>query len=270
MSKRTGSTRQTLIAAAVVVVIALLALQTYALFLVSPQPGLQSATGASQTTGIGAAANATISVSGTGLVQVSPDRAVLTIGVVTQALSAGDAVQENANMMSSVVSALEGIGISNSSIQTTSYSIYPQSSCCNGPPTITGYQVTNQVQVTVIATGESLAQLGAKAGQVIDVATSKGANQVYGISFSASNAALQQAQQTALQQAVLNASAQAHVLASALGVTVTGVASATTSQGYTPPVYYTMAASVSGASTPVIPPQALTVSASVQVVYAIS
>lgn len=268
MPKRRGSTRQTLIVVAAVVMIALLATQTYVLFLSSPGPGLETATGASQTGAGGATTNSTITVSGTGLVSIQPDRAILTIGVVTQAPNASDAVRQNANEMSGVISALEGIGISNSSIHTTSYNIYPQSSCCNGPPTITGYQVTNQVQVTVVAAGESLAQLGAKAGQAIDVATSEGANEVYGITFSASSGALQQAQQTALQQAVQNASATAHVLASSLGVSITGVVSGTTSQGYTPPVYNTLL--TASAATPIVAPQSLTVSATVQVVYAIS
>lgn len=269
MSKSMSSGRQTLIAVGVVVMIALLATQTYALLLSAPGPRPRSVTATSQPGGTSSQANNTITVSGAGQVQVQPDRAVLTIGVVTQATTAGDAVQQNANVMSDVISALEGIGISNSSIQTTSYNIYPQTSCCNGPQTITGYQVTNQVQVTVVAAGQSLAQLGAKAGQVIDVAASKGANQIYGIQFTASSSALQQAQQTALQQAVQNASAQAHVLASALSVTITGVVSAMTNQGYTPPVYYGMVAA-SALSTPIIPPQSLTVTATVQVVYGIS
>jgi uncharacterized protein YggE len=271
MSRGISDRRQTLIAVAVVVMMALLATQTYTLLVSSPSPGPKTATAASQVTGSDSQTNDTITVSGNGLVQVSPDRAILTIGVVTQATTATDAAQQNANEMSAVISALEGIGISNSSIQTTSYSIYPQSNCCNNePPTITGYQVSNQVQVTVIASG-SLAQLGAKAGQAIDTAASKGANEIDGIEFTASNAALQQAQQTALQLAVQNASADAHVLAAALGVTITGVVSATTNPGYTPQPYYgPVFAAAATSSTPIVPPQSLTVSATVQVVYAIS
>jgi uncharacterized protein YggE len=269
MSKSVSGGKQALIAVGVVIVIALLAAQTYAILVAAPGPGPKTATATSQPSGTGSQSNNTITVSGTGQVQVQPDRAILTIGVVTQATTAGDTVQQNANEMSGVIAALEGIGISNSSIQTTSYSISPQTSCCTGPQTITGYQVSNEVQVTIVAAGQTLAQLGAKAGQAIDVAASKGANEVYGVQFSASSGALQQAQQTALQQAVQNASAQAHVLASALNVTITGVVSATTNQGYTPPVYYgTVAAPV--VSTPILPPQSLTVTATVQVVYGIS
>jgi uncharacterized protein YggE len=168
--------------------------------------------------------------------------------------------------MSNVISALEGMGIGNSSIQTTSYSIYPLMNYGNGTQKVTGYEVTNEVSVTVIASGQTTSQLGARVGQVIDTAASQGANDVYGIQFTASKAALQQAQQTALQQATQNASQQAHILASAVGVSVTGVVSVTSSSGYTPPVYF--AAAASGSSTPVIP-QSLTVTATVQAVYSI-
>lgn len=269
MAKGISNGRQTLIAVGVLVMIALLATQTYAFLLSTPGPGPKTATGASQLSG-SYQQNDTITVSGSGVVQVTPDRVILSIGVVTQATTADEAVRQNANEMSAVIAALEGIGISNSSIQTTSYSIYPQSNCCNNePPNITGYQVSNDVQVTIVASGESLAQLGAKAGQAIDVAASSGANEIDSIEFSASGGALQQVQQEAIQQAVQNASADAHVLASALGVSITGVVSATTSPEYTPEPYFTtvMAAAV---STPIIAPQSLSVSATVQVVYAIS
>ena len=256
---------------AVVVLVALLAIQTYSLMTSSPGPGPKTTTAASQPGTIDPQ-NDTITVTGNGAAQVKPDRAILTVGVETQASTANDAVQQNANEMSAVIAALEGIGISNSSIETTSYEIYPQSSCCGGnaPPTIQDYQVTNQIQVTILASGESLAQLGARAGQVIDVAASKGANEMYGVEFTASSAAIQQARQEAIQEAVQNASTDAHVLATALSVTITGVVSATTNPGYYQPYYYNGPVMAAAASvTPIEAPQSLTVSATVQVVYAI-
>lgn len=253
MSNTTGKGTQALIAVGVIVLIAILATQTYALVAAGPWTG-------------GSSSNKTVSVSGTAQVEIQPDRATLTIGVLTQAAAAQAAVQENANTMSNVISALEGMGISNSSIQTTSYNIYPLTSYGNGTQKVTGYQVTNEVTATVVASGQSLGQLGARVGQAIDTAASQGANDVYGIQFTASKSALQQAQQTALQQAAQNASQQAHILASAMGVSISGVVSATSSSGYTPPVYF--AGVSSGSSTPIVP-QSLTVTATVQAVYSI-
>lgn len=264
MSNERGNGRQKLLAIGVVIALALLTVQAYGVLAGAgsqkPADTVHASTAATS--------NDTITVSGTGEVQIPPDRAILTIGVVTQATTAESAVQQNANAMSSVIAALEGIGISNSSIQTTNYNISPQSSCCTGPPTITGYQVTNEVQVTILASGQGLGQLAAKTGQAIDAAASQGANDIYGVQFTASDSELQQATQNALQLAVQDASSQAHTIASALSVSITGVVSATSSPQYAP--IFTPAIAGTSAATPIVPPQSLTVSATVQVVYSIS
>ena len=209
-----------------------------------------------------------ISVTGTGTVGVNPDRAILSIGVVTQAASAQLAVQENANSVSQVYSGLSGIGIDKKNIQTSYYNIYAMTTCCNGTPVITGYQVTNQIQVTVMATSQDTEQLGERAGQVIDVAVSNGANQVSGVQFTVGGSALQAAQQTALGDAAKDAAQQAHIIAAALNISVTGVVSVTTSPSYYPPVYYAQAfTSSASARTVISPPQSLTVTVTVQVVF---
>ena len=126
------------------------------------------------------AVNSTITVSGSGLVNIQPDRAILTIGVTSQNSSAQGAAQENAAIMNNVIAALGAIGINGSSIQTTSYNINPETQYNNnGPTVITGYQVTNEVEVTIQTSSASLGTLGAKVGQAIDAATGQGANQIY-------------------------------------------------------------------------------------------
>lgn len=210
-----------------------------------------------------------ITVQGTGESSVQPDRGIVTIGVVTQASTAEGATQSNANTSNAVITALNGIGISNDEIQTVYYYVYTQESCCTGPQTITGYQVTNEFQVTVIASGQTIAQLGAKIGHVIDTAVAGGASQVYGIEFTASSDALQKAQQTALQQATLDASQKAHIIASALGITITGVVSVTSNPVYPQPVIYGLTAS-SATTTPILPPQSLEATATVQATFSTS
>jgi len=213
--------------------------------------------------------NSTITVSGTGQAKVQPDRAILEIGVTTQNSTAEAAASRNAYLMNGVIASLEAIGISNSSMSTVSYSITPVYSCCGGTQTVTGYTVSDQLEVTVIATGGSLMQLGDRVGQAIDAAVSHGANVLYGIQFTASDQATAQARVQAHQMAVKDASSQATSIAAALGVNITGVVSATTANVYYPaPVMF--AASIASAGTPVIPPQSLTVSATVTVTYSIS
>jgi uncharacterized protein YggE len=82
---------------------------------------------------------------------------------------------------------------------------------------------------------------------------------------------MQQANQQALQAAVQDASGQAKAIASALDVTVTGVVSVTTSPAYSPsPIVYDTPAVQGASQTPMVAPQSLTITASVQAVYAIS
>lgn len=291
---QTTSTRtQKLIAVGAIVALAVLSVQAYVFV----------TTGSAATTPIHTAqgstdpsSNSTISVTGNGEITLQPDIALVTIGVNTQGLSAQDAAQQNAETMSNIITALGNLGINSSSIQTTSYNIYEQSgyvtpiTVCSTPDNDTGcgsvipvvcstpnnsttcpsgsYEVDNEIQVTVSFSNETISQLGTKVGAVIDAAVAQGANEVYGVQFTASNAQVQQANTEALQAATKDASAQADAIASALGVTVTGVISVTTSPAYLPtPVVYETA---SGSQTPIVAPQSLTISASVQAVYAIS
>jgi uncharacterized protein YggE len=212
----------------------------------------------------------TISVQGTGQVEVQPDRGIVTIGVSTQATTAQTASQNNAITSSAVITALNGIGIDNSNIQTSYYYLSPQYSYSNGVSTPTGYQVTNEFRVTAVASGQTVQQLGTAVGHAIDTATGSGANQIYGVEFTASSDTLQQAQLTALKHAALDASQRAHTIASALGINITGVVSVTTNPVYPQPVYFGVTTLAAGTTTPILPPQSLTVTATVQATFSIS
>jgi len=271
MQTAVSSRTQKLIAVGAVLALALLALQAYTLT-TGGTLGTSSIPKAGGTTD--PPTNATVTVTGVGQVQIQPTTAILTIGVNTQDPSAQTATQQNANIMANVITALENLGINRSSIQTVSYSINPQTNYYqNEKPSITGYQVDSQIQVTISAAttpSQAQVQLGTKVGSAIDAAVGQGANEVYGVQFTASNAAIQQANQQALQLAVQKAASQAKAIATGLGVTVTGILSVTTSPSYTPyPIMQDAIASGSSA-TPIVAPQSLTVSASVQSVYAIS
>jgi uncharacterized protein len=260
--------RQRLLAAGAIIALALLSIQTY---------GVVAGSGASNSIGIHdakastdtAVTNSTITVSGSGLVNIHPDRAILTVGVTSQNSSAQGAAQENAVIMNNVIAALGAIGINGSSIQTTSYNINPESQYSNnGPAVITGYQVTNEIEVTIQAADASVGTLGARVGQAIDAATGQGANEIYGIQFTASDSAISQATNQALQLAVQDAASQANVVATALGATVTGAVSVDASPGY--PSQIVTPSAAGAISTPVVPPQSLQITASVQAVYSIS
>ncbi len=252
-----------LLALSISIIIVLVVTQTHTTG-IGPARGNTTTTTTSTTNAPG-----TITVQGTGQVDVQPDRGIVTIGVSTTATTAGTAAQNNAKTSSAVITALNGIGIDNSNIQTSYYYLSPQYSYTNGVSTLTGYEVTNEFRVTVVASGQTVQQLGTDIGNAIDTATASGANQVYGVEFTASSSALQQAQLTALKDATLDASQRAHTIASALGVNITGVVSVTTNPVYPEPVYFGVTALAAGATTPILPPQSLTVTATVQATFSI-
>jgi len=213
-----------------------------------------------------------ITVSATGQATYTPDEALIQVSVVTQAATAEAATQANAQSTSSVIGALEGIGVSNSSIGTQGFTLNADYSSCYSSciPTITGYTVSNSIQINV--TSGNAKTLGLRAGEVIDTAVKVGANQV-NLYFAATQSLLDQVTSVALKNAVGLADSQAQTIASSLGVSITGVISAAEGSGYYAQPYYgypVYAATASSAtnSTPIVP-GTQSFSMTVQVVYSI-
>lgn len=214
-----------------------------------------------------------ITVSGAGDVSYIPNEALVSVSTVTENSSAVGATSSNAAVTSKVIKALNGVGVSSSSIETQGYNLNVDYSNCNGPvciPQILGYTVTNNLLVNLTSTSAS--QLGSQAGNVIDTAVGAGANQV-SLSFSETNSALATLTSSALQQALASASSQAKVIASSLGVSVTGVISASEGSNAAPQYCNACAgiavAQLASVSTPIVPgSESFTIS--VQVVYAIT
>ena len=149
-----------------------------------------------------------VMVTGDSIVQAQPDTAILTVAVVTQARSALDAQQQNANKSDAVVRALKSAAGPGAEIKTSGYSLQPQRIYKeNQPPTITGYEARNAVTVTI-------ADL-TKVGAVIDAAAQAGANDVAGISFTLRKD--RPARDQALAEATREAVSKAQVIAQALG-----------------------------------------------------
>jgi hypothetical protein len=120
----------------------------------------------------------TITVSGEGEAKAAPDEAHLQAGVVTSARKAGDALAANTRAMDQVFATLRRLGIPDKAIQTSDFSVEPQyKSDRNGDSTqtISGYQVSNQVLVTV----DDMAKLGA----ALDALVGSGANTLGSMEF---------------------------------------------------------------------------------------
>jgi uncharacterized protein len=171
---------------------------------------------------------------GEATISVAPDQARISVGVITQAANAEDAVAQDAKRTAAVLDALKAIVQSKGEVRTTSYSLAPQYKYVQGEnPTITGYQASHTVEVTLNDVS--------MVGKVIDGSSKAGANHIDRIEFSLKDDQSVRAQ--ALQKATTAAKTNAESIAAALGVSVTGVAFAETSEtGAVRPLMAPMAA----------------------------
>jgi uncharacterized protein YggE len=153
-----------------------------------------------------------ITTAARGEARITPDRAMISIGVHTRAATAAQAGAENARKQKAVIDALRAKGISPEQISTTDYNIYPQHAYNpqregDEAPRIIGYNVTNTVRVDV----RKIDQVGS----LIDVSLAAGANQVSSLEFYSSN--VDDARRSALAAAVARARGDAEAMARAAG-----------------------------------------------------
>lgn len=205
-----------------------------------------------------------LEVSGSAEVQVAPDRATIVFAVETDAATAAEAGQENADRMTRVLEAVRGSGIQGLRVESFGYDLQPvyRYEEPDRRPRVDGYQVRNHVR--------AILPDPAQVGSVIDRAVAAGANRVASLSFEASDT--EAARLEALRNAVGKARAEAEAIVGAMGarlgepLQVTGGAAAP--PPYQPVFRGGMVAMEAAATTP-IEAGAQTVSASVTIRYRI-
>lgn len=169
----------------------------------------------------------TISLTGHGEVRMAPDFAVVTVGVLSQAAAAGEALAANTKAMQAVLASLNEAGIAAKDVQTSNFMVQPRYDYNNDgrAPTLVGYDVTNNVTVTV----RKLDMLGG----VLDKVVASGSNQINGIMFGIEKPdfALDQARKLA----VTDARRKADVYAAAGGVRLGDILSLSEGGGFAPP-----------------------------------
>jgi len=152
----------------------------------------------------------TITVTGNGTVDATPDQASFNFGVMSRASTAAAALSRNAAEARAIVNALKKSGVDSSDIQTTQVSLWPQTS--NDGTEITGYQASNSVQIA--------APLG-KSGELVDAAVGAGANNVDGPSLDTADKS--SLYDHALKQAFGDARGKAQAIADGAGLTLGSV-----------------------------------------------
>lgn len=117
----------------------------------------------------------TFDVTGEGKVSVLPDVAIFSAGVQAKGQTAKGAQEELNSNINKVSEAIKKQGVAQEDIQTTNYSITPNTDYGGGLQKITGYSAGSNLSVKV--------RQIEKVNLVIDAATGAGANQIGGISF---------------------------------------------------------------------------------------
>ncbi len=148
----------------------------------------------------------TFDVTGEGKVSLKPDIATITVGIQAPGTSV-KAAQDQINVsINKVSSAIKQLGVKDADIQTTNYNINPEYDYTNGQK-IKGYTASTNLFVKVRQVD--------KVNQVIDTATSNGANQVGGINFDIDDKS--KVENEARQKAVLDAKKKAEDAAKIAG-----------------------------------------------------
>ncbi len=201
----------------------------------------------------------TIEVGGSGEAKVTPDRALIYLGVQVKGRTAALAGQENARLATAILDAVRAAGIPRDQISTMNYSVNPSYRYFpdGRKPELTGYDASNTIRVEV----RSLDLVG----KVIDASLGAGANNISGLSYYASQ--LDATKRDALGSASTNARLSAEVMAKAAGGTLGPLVSLSSQMMESPqpmPVMaMSMRAKVADESTPVMAPTEQTVTATV-------
>lgn len=193
-----------------------------------------------------------VTTTGHGSVTATPDQATVTAGVHTQAITAAEALSQNAKLATAVVAALKGAG--GIDLQTQQVSLYPQT---GDDGKVTGYAADDSISASSPVAG---------AGALIDAAVGAGANTVSGPTLDLSKQ--DELYRQALAKAVQDAREKADALGQAGSFVVGPVSTVTEVSQDSAPVPYATAAKAADASTPV-EPGTQDVTADVTVTFAI-
>ena len=191
----------------------------------------------------------TISFSGEGKVLAKPDVVVVSLSIVTEAITSKAAQDDNSQKSKAVTDFLKGQGIEDKDIKTTGYNIYPQYNYPrNGNPEIRGYQVNQTLEFKI-------RDLDTVSG-ILDGIVSAGVNQVNRLSFQIDD--LDALKAEARGKAIENAKIKANELQKQLGIRLGKIVNfyESSSGEFPPPIFFEIkqaAGELSGGG-PTLPP----------------
>jgi len=185
----------------------------------------------------------TLTVTGRGIEAIPTTQTQVRLGVEVQGKTAAEVQQEAARRSSAVVELLRSRQVEK--LQTSGISLNPTYN--NNQRQITGYTATNTVTFRINTQS---------AGTLLDDAVKVGATRIDGVSFVATESAIEQAQKQALKKATQDAQSQADEVLSALNFKRGEILSIQLNGASAPPPVYRQiedrSANVSFATTPVV------------------
>lgn len=168
----------------------------------------------------------TITVNALGQIMAAPDQANLSVGSEISGKTAKEALDKAKAQSDLIKNAILKVGIEEKDIRTSGVNAYPINNSDKNGVQLTGEPTTYRAYLNLNITIHDLT----KAGAVLDAATTAGANQVGGLSYSIKDDSTLRAQ--ALEQAVKQAKPKADAIARGLGLQVGQVISVVEDANY--------------------------------------
>jgi uncharacterized protein len=169
-----------------------------------------------------------ITVVGTGSVSVTPDTVKITVGVSDQESTVAAAQSKVDGGVAAITAKLKAVGIDAKDYRTVQYSIEPvmdyNGSVKGESAPLMGFNVTNMIEITLHDV--------TRAGPLLDSLVGVGANSVYGVNYSVSDAST--FQQQAYNQAMQDANSRAQKIAALSNLTLGKIVSISENGASTP------------------------------------
>jgi uncharacterized protein YggE len=159
--------------------------------------------------------NNILSDAGTATTKVKPDKVTLVLGVQTTNKTAKAALSANSAAMNRILNVLLSAGVKQNETSTSAFSISPNNNYSQGRNIITGFTVTNSIQIESSGINNT--------AKWIDTAVSSGATSIDKVAFALSGKKLEETKNGLIKQAIKNARSKADIAASALGLKVLGI-----------------------------------------------
>ncbi len=204
--------------------------------------------------------NHTITVSGEGIIEVTPDTGYVNFGIFVQKKTASQSMEELSKIANRVITVLKNSGIKEEDIKTTGISLNPV------------YQWDKETKKNILVGFAASENFKVKTklkntGKIVTLVTENGANRIYGIYFDSSEA--ENLRKKAIAKAVEDAREKAKAALTGTNYKIVGIKTISVQSGnVTPVVRQTFDNAIIGEKSSVpIEGGSITVRASVNVVF---